>query len=30
MVQPNLADPLGLRDRAMLEMFYSTGLRRLN
>jgi integrase/recombinase XerD len=25
---PNLADPLGVRDRAMLELFYSTGLRR--
>ena len=26
--QPNVADPLGIRDRAMLEMFYSTGMRR--
>jgi integrase/recombinase XerD len=26
---PDLADPLGLRDRAMLEVFYATGLRRL-
>jgi integrase/recombinase XerD len=26
---PNVADPLGLRDRAMLELFYSTGLRRM-
>jgi integrase/recombinase XerD len=26
--QPNVADPVGLRDRAMLEMFYSTGMRR--
>lgn len=25
---PNVADPLGIRDRAMLEVFYSTGLRR--
>jgi integrase/recombinase XerD len=25
---PNVADPLGLRDRAILELFYSTGLRR--
>jgi integrase/recombinase XerD len=25
---PNVADPLGVRDRAMLELFYSTGLRR--
>ena len=25
---PDVADPLGLRDRAMLELFYSTGLRR--
>lgn len=25
---PNLADPLGLRDRVMLEVFYSTGIRR--
>ena len=29
MMQPNLADPLGLRDRAILEMLYSTGMRRL-
>ncbi|MGB9146889.1 MAG: site-specific tyrosine recombinase XerC [Acidobacteriaceae bacterium] len=26
--QPNVADSVGLRDRAMLEMFYSTGMRR--
>jgi integrase/recombinase XerD len=25
---PDTADPLGVRDRAMLELFYSTGLRR--
>ncbi len=25
---PDLSDPLGLRDRAMLELFYSCGLRR--
>lgn len=25
---PDLADPLGLRDRAVLEVFYSTGIRR--
>ena len=25
---PNLADPLGIRDRAILEMLYSCGLRR--
>jgi integrase/recombinase XerD len=25
---PNVADPLGLRDRAMLETLYSTGMRR--
>ena len=25
---PNVADPLGVRDRAMLELFYSTGIRR--
>ncbi len=25
---PNVADPLGIRDRAMLELFYSTGMRR--
>ena len=29
MMQPNLADPFGLRDRAILEMLYSTGMRRL-
>jgi integrase/recombinase XerD len=26
--QPNMADPLGVRDRAILETFYSTGIRR--
>jgi integrase/recombinase XerD len=26
--QPNVADPLGVRDRAILETFYSTGIRR--
>jgi integrase/recombinase XerD len=25
---PDVSDPLGVRDRAMLELFYSTGLRR--
>jgi integrase/recombinase XerD len=25
---PDLADPLGLRDRAMMELFYATGVRR--
>lgn len=25
---PDVADPLGIRDRAMLEVFYSTGIRR--
>ena len=29
MLQPNLADPLGLRDRAILEAIYATGMRRL-
>jgi len=27
--QPDLTDPLGLRDRAVLELFYSTGIRRM-
>lgn len=26
--QPNIKEPLGLRDRAILEVFYSTGIRR--
>ena len=26
--QPNVAEPLGVRDRAILETFYSTGIRR--
>jgi integrase/recombinase XerD len=29
MMQPNLADPLGLRDCAILEAIYASGLRRL-
>jgi integrase/recombinase XerD len=29
MMQPNLADPLGLRDRVILEAIYASGLRRL-
>ena len=29
MMQPDLRDPLGLRDRAILETFYSTGIRRM-
>ena len=28
LAQPNLMDPLGLRDRAILEVFYGTGIRR--
>ena len=27
--QPNVGEPLGMRDRAMLEMLYSSGLRRM-
>lgn len=26
--EPDIADPLGIRDRAILELFYSTGIRR--
>ena len=29
MMQPDLAEPIGMRDRAILETLYSTGLRRL-
>ncbi len=29
LAQPNLADPLGVRDRAILEVFYSTAIRRM-
>jgi integrase/recombinase XerD len=29
LLQPNIADPIGLRDRAMLETMYSTGIRRM-
>ena len=29
MAQPDLDDPLGIRDRAILETFYSTGIRRM-
>jgi integrase/recombinase XerD len=29
LAQPDIADPLGLRDRALLETLYSTGMRRL-
>lgn len=29
MTQPDLADPIGLRDRAIMETIYATGLRRL-
>jgi integrase/recombinase XerD len=28
MLEPDIRDPLGLRDRAILETFYSTGIRR--
>jgi integrase/recombinase XerD len=29
LTQPDLGEPLGLRDRAILEVFYSTGMRRM-
>jgi integrase/recombinase XerD len=29
LAQPNIHDPLGLRDRALMETLYSTGMRRL-
>ena len=29
LAQPNLEHPGGLRDRAILEVFYSTGMRRM-
>jgi site-specific recombinase XerC len=29
MLQPDVRDPLGVRDRAILETFYSTGIRRM-
>jgi integrase/recombinase XerD len=29
LMQPNVHDPLGLRDRAIIEVLYSTGMRRL-
>lgn len=29
MMQPNIHDPIGIRDRAILEVFYSTGIRRM-
>jgi integrase/recombinase XerD len=29
LAQPDIRDPIGLRDRAILETFYSTGMRRL-
>jgi integrase/recombinase XerD len=29
MIQPDVRDPLGMRDRAILETFYSTGIRRM-
>jgi integrase/recombinase XerD len=29
LAQPNINDPLGLRDRALMETLYSTGMRRL-
>ena len=29
LLQPDISDPIGLRDRAMLETMYSTGIRRM-
>ena len=29
LAMPDLATPIGIRDRAMLETFYSTGIRRM-
>jgi integrase/recombinase XerD len=29
LAQPDINDPLGLRDRALMEMLYSTGMRRM-
>jgi integrase/recombinase XerD len=29
MMQPHVGEPIGLRDRAILEVFYSTGIRRM-
>jgi hypothetical protein len=29
MMQPDLTDPMGIRDRAILEVLYSTGIRRM-
>jgi integrase/recombinase XerD len=29
LAQPSVADPIGLRDRAILETLYSTGIRRM-
>jgi integrase/recombinase XerD len=29
LIQPNLSDPIGVRDRALLEALYSTGIRRM-
>lgn len=29
LAKPDVSDPLGLRDRAILEVFYSTGMRRM-
>lgn len=29
LMQPNISEPMGMRDRAILEVFYSTGIRRM-